>query len=129
MMTPMNYLLPILMLLLGLALGGGAVWLLLRTKIGAGYDRGRGEAAAETAALSEKVVARDESIEELRGRLAEKDGSLGSFRRKSKRSASRRRNSGRLWPPNRNRPKKSWPCWTTPSGNWPTPSRPWPPTH
>ena len=49
----MNYILPILMLLLGVALGGGAVWLLLRAKIAAAYDRGRGESATETAALSE----------------------------------------------------------------------------
>ena len=80
----MNYILPILMLLVGLALGGGASWLLLRAKITAAYDRGRGEASAETAALSEKVVARDESIEELRGRLAEKDASLVKLREEVK---------------------------------------------
>ncbi len=76
----MNYILPILMLLFGLALGGGGVWLLLRTKMTAAYERGRGEASVETAALSEKVTARDESIEELRGRLAEKDASLAKLR-------------------------------------------------
>ena len=69
------------MLLLGVALGGGGVWLLLRAKIAAAYDRGRGEAAAETAALSEKVVAREDTIEELRSRLQEKDASLGDLQR------------------------------------------------
>ncbi len=72
----MDYIFPLLTLLLGLALGGGAAWLVLRAKAAAAYDRGRAEASAETAALSEKVVARDELIEELRGRLAEKDAAL-----------------------------------------------------
>ncbi len=69
----MEYLLPIVMLLLGLALGAGAVWLLLRTKRLAEYQRGRQEAAAETAALGERLVAREETIEELRNRLSEKE--------------------------------------------------------
>ena len=69
------------MLLLGIALGGAGVWLLLRAKIAAAYDRGRGESAAETAALSERLVAREESIEELRNRLSEKDASLGDLQR------------------------------------------------
>ena len=64
----MSYLLPVLMLLLGVAFGGAAAWLLLRAKIAAAYDRGRGESAAETAALSERLVAREETIEELRNR-------------------------------------------------------------
>jgi DNA recombination protein RmuC len=81
MISPMSYFLPVLMLLLGLAFGGGAAWLLLRTKAAAAYDRGRGEASAETAALSEKVIARDGTIEELRNRLAEKDASLAELQR------------------------------------------------
>ena len=40
------------MLLIGVALGGVSMWLLLRAKIGAVYDRGRSESATETAALS-----------------------------------------------------------------------------
>ena len=77
----MNYVFPILTLLLGIALGGAAVWLLLRAKIAAAYDRGRGEATAEMAALSERLVAREDSIEELRGRLGEKDTSLADLQR------------------------------------------------
>ena len=78
----MDYIFPILMLLLGIALGGVGAWLLLRAKIGAAYDRGRGESATETAALAERLVARDESIEELRNRLSEKDVSLVELQRK-----------------------------------------------
>jgi DNA recombination protein RmuC len=77
----MNYFFPILTLLIGVALGGASVWLLLRTKIAAAYDRGRGESAAEMAALSERLVAREESIEELRNRLSEKDASLADLQR------------------------------------------------
>jgi len=61
-LVPMNYVFPILILLLGIALGGAGVWLLLRAKIAAALDRGRGESAAETAALSERLVAREDSI-------------------------------------------------------------------
>jgi DNA recombination protein RmuC len=81
MMLSMNYILPILMLLIGLALGGGAAWLLLRAKIAAGYDRGRGESSAETAALSERLVAREDSIEELRNRLQAKDATQADLQR------------------------------------------------
>ncbi|MEN6458797.1 MAG: DNA recombination protein RmuC [Thermoguttaceae bacterium] len=69
----MNTLVPVVTLLLGAALGGLAIWLLLKTRAAAAYDRGRVEAAVETAALAEKVVAREESIEELRGRLQQED--------------------------------------------------------
>jgi len=81
MITPMSYILPILMLLVGVALGGGATWMLLKAKTAAAYDRGRGEASAETAALAEKVIGRDGTIEELRNRMAEKDASLVDLQR------------------------------------------------
>jgi DNA recombination protein RmuC len=77
----MSYILPILMLLVGVALGGGATWLLFRAKTVAAYDRGRGEGSVETAALAEKVVGRDATIEELRIRLTEKDASLVDLQR------------------------------------------------
>ncbi len=67
--TPMDYILPPLALLIGIALGGVAAWLLLRTNAAAAYSRGQGEAAAETAAMGERLIARDESIEELRNQL------------------------------------------------------------
>jgi DNA recombination protein RmuC len=76
-----DYFLPIMMLLIGLAMGAVGVWLLLRAQIVAAYQRGRGESAAETAALGERLVAREESIEELRNRLSEKDASLADLQR------------------------------------------------
>ena len=77
----MNYLFPVLMLLLGVALGGGAAGMVLRAKSAAAYERGRGESTAETAALAEKVVGRDSAIEELRNRLTEKDASVVDLQR------------------------------------------------
>lgn len=76
-----DYLFPILTLLIGVVLGGAGAWLLLRTKSAAAYERGRSESAAETAALAQKVVGREETIEELRQRLAEKDASLADLQR------------------------------------------------
>jgi len=72
----MDFILPILMLLVGVGLGGVAMWLLMRASVAAAFERGRREASAETAALSERLVGREESIEELRNRLSEKDSSL-----------------------------------------------------
>lgn len=77
----MNIVLPLLMLVVGLALGAAAVWVLSRAKTEAAFDRGRAEAAIETAALTEKVVGRDATIDELRNRLAEKDASLADLQR------------------------------------------------
>ncbi len=69
------------MLLVGVGLGGVGAWLLLRAKITAAYERGRGESAPELAALSERLAGRDASIEELRNRLSEKDVSLADLQR------------------------------------------------
>jgi DNA recombination protein RmuC len=80
-MALMDSLTVILAMLAGVALGAGGAWLVLRTKLAAAYDRGRGEAARETAALSERLVAREESIDELRNRLSEKDASLADLQR------------------------------------------------
>jgi DNA recombination protein RmuC len=77
----MNYILPVIMLLVGVALGGGAAWFLFRAKSMAAYDRGRGESSAETAALAEKVVGREATIDELRNRLSEKDASVVDLQR------------------------------------------------
>ena len=81
MMALMDFILPIVMLLVGVGLGGVGAWLLMRASVAAAFERGRREASAETAALSERLVAREESIEELRNRLSEKDGSLAELQR------------------------------------------------
>jgi DNA recombination protein RmuC len=77
----MDFILPTVMLLLGVGLGGVAIWLLMRASVATAFERGRREASAETAALSERLVGREESIEELRNRLSEKDASLADLQR------------------------------------------------
>jgi len=69
----MPYVLPILLLLVGIALGGVAVWVLLRAKIGQAFERGRSESGATLAAQAERLDARENAIEELRNRMQEKD--------------------------------------------------------
>ncbi|MCE5267585.1 MAG: DNA recombination protein RmuC [Planctomycetaceae bacterium] len=69
----MNAIIPVSMLLVGAGLGVAVAWLLMKTKAAAAYGCGKAEAAIETAALSQKVIAREETIEELRGRLQQAD--------------------------------------------------------
>ncbi|MEN6407375.1 MAG: DNA recombination protein RmuC [Thermoguttaceae bacterium] len=71
----------ILMLLIGVGLGAAAAWLVGRAKMSSAFERGRGESAMETAAMAERLSAREASIEELRARLSEKDVSLADLQR------------------------------------------------
>jgi DNA recombination protein RmuC len=68
---PYPALLPILLLLVGLAIGGGAVWLLLRAKTQHAYDRGKADGEAERIALGERLNARDQTIDGLGGKMQE----------------------------------------------------------
>ena len=91
-------------------MAGAAVWLFLKAKIAAAGERGRGEAAAETAALAEKVVAREETIEELRARLQEKDATAVDLQRQVTALTARGPNLARHWRKSVGRPPKSSPC-------------------
>ena len=79
----MEAILPILMLLLGVLLGALGVWLWLKAKIHAEYEKGRGEASSVSAALEEKVLGRDETIEDLRNRLKEEEISSADLQRQT----------------------------------------------
>ena len=65
----MNTLLPILLLLVGLVLGGGAVWLVMRGKVQHAFDRGKVAADSEQIALAERLVARQATIDELNAKV------------------------------------------------------------
>jgi DNA recombination protein RmuC len=71
-----NSVLPILLFFLGIALGGAGVWLLLRGRSVREFERGRRESAAELAALSERLVGRENTIEELKSQIQEREASL-----------------------------------------------------
>jgi len=78
----MYAILPLLTFLAGAALGGAAVWLILKNRFATEFERGRAEAAVENAALAEKIAARDDSIDELRNRLSEKDATAAALQQK-----------------------------------------------
>jgi predicted RNase H-like nuclease (RuvC/YqgF family) len=65
----MNSLLPILLLLIGLAIGITAAWLVLRAKGEHAYDRGQADAEGERITLTERVQAREETIEGLNAKV------------------------------------------------------------
>jgi DNA recombination protein RmuC len=52
------------MLGIGLAVGGGAAWLVLRAKAAHAYDRGKGEADTERATLNERLAGRQQTIDD-----------------------------------------------------------------
>ncbi len=64
----MEHLLPILLLLVGLAIGGGTTWFLFRTKVQHAYDRATSAAAVQRATLEEQLNARQQYVDELPGR-------------------------------------------------------------
>ena len=58
-----------LFLLIGLAIGVTAAWLVLRAKGQHAYDRGKADAEGERIALTERVQARDQTIAELNAKV------------------------------------------------------------
>ncbi len=61
----MEHVLPIVLLVVGLVVGGGSVWLVLRAEIRRASERGKGESEAERAALLERLDARQKNIDDL----------------------------------------------------------------
>jgi DNA recombination protein RmuC len=66
----------IFMLLAGVGLGAITAWLILRARIANAFQQGQGESRAEMAALSERLIGREASIEELKNQLLERDTNL-----------------------------------------------------
>lgn len=67
----MGYLEPVVLFVVGLAAGGVAAWLVMRAKARHAYERGKTEGDAERAALSERIDARQQTIDELASRVRE----------------------------------------------------------
>ena len=72
----MTEFLPVLMLLIGLAVGAGFVLVLMRSTGRHEYDRGKRDAEAERAALTERLDARQQSIDELNTSVRELEGQV-----------------------------------------------------
>jgi DNA recombination protein RmuC len=58
-------------LLLGLLIGGGAVWLILQAKIQAAHDKAKADVVSERTSIVERMQAKDQQIEELKHSLSE----------------------------------------------------------
>jgi DNA recombination protein RmuC len=76
----MGEILPVLMLVVGLAVGGGAVWLLLRAKIQHVYDRGKSEGEGQRIALTERLEARQRTIDDLDARARQLESQVQEHR-------------------------------------------------
>ena len=76
----MDYILPISMLLIGLAVGAGACWLVLNTKLKHVADNARSEANAEISGLKANVCDRDASIEQLKTEVSDGRAALKEIR-------------------------------------------------
>lgn len=72
----MAYVLPVLMLLIGLAVGGAAVWLVLRARIDHAVERVKGEAESVRATLAERVQSREQALNEAKTALHDRDARL-----------------------------------------------------
>src|SRR5262252_98680 len=68
-------------LLLGIALGALAAWLLLRTRLKYEYSRGRAESEAERAILVERLAGRDKKILEQEDGPAQERADADELRR------------------------------------------------
>ena len=69
----MPNILPILMLIIGLIIGGGAVWLIFRVKIQHEHDRGKSQGESERVALTERLNASQKEIDRLTQECQGKD--------------------------------------------------------
>jgi len=76
----MDKILPALLLIMGLAIGGGAMWLLLRAKVQHGYERGKGEGEAERVALTERLAARGQTVDDLQAKAQQLESELREHR-------------------------------------------------
>jgi len=72
----MDSLLPIALLMIGLAVGGLATWFVFRAKAQNAYDRGRHEAQSEHAALKERLSASQQTISDLKETVGQLERSV-----------------------------------------------------
>jgi len=75
-----DLILPILMLLVGLALGASGCWLLAKAKIQHAGDLARGDAESQQAALNERLEARQQIIDQLAEQVSRLERELAEFR-------------------------------------------------
>ena len=82
--------LPYVLLALGVAIGGGAVWLLLRASAQQAADKARAEGEVERATLTERLQAREQQVQDLSGSLAKARDEIEGLRSQLGAEAGRR---------------------------------------
>ena len=65
----MENLIPVISLIIGLALGAGVVWLLIKSRIAGAYDKAKSEAETEKATLAERLSAKEQQLTTLNSSL------------------------------------------------------------
>jgi DNA recombination protein RmuC len=65
----MASLIPVLLLLIGVVMGAMVVWLVMRAQSGRSYEDGKADSATQTAALQERLAARDQEVQKLQQSL------------------------------------------------------------
>ena len=68
-----------LWLMLGLGIGGFAVWLVLRPRVKHEYDRARSESEAERATLAERLQGKHDQTRRLESDLTDLNSKLAAF--------------------------------------------------
>lgn len=77
-------------LISGLIIGALAVWVLLKSKIDIGYQKGRAELEGEVATLTERLKGKDQQIDEFRAGLEKADSETVKLRSELKIEAEKR---------------------------------------
>lgn len=72
----MDFILPVITLLVGIGIGGAAIWVFLKAKIQQAAERTRAEGESERATLTERLQGRDQSLAEAKVVLQQKDTEL-----------------------------------------------------
>jgi DNA recombination protein RmuC len=76
----MEYIQPSIVMLVGIAVGCIATWLLLRAKTRHAYDQGKADAAIERTALEERLKASQQDVEGLQKRVREIEDKIEQYR-------------------------------------------------
>lgn len=76
----MEHILPILLLLIGLAVGCLATWLVMRGKMQHAHDLGKADGESENKVLAERLVAREQTIAELTAKVQQLDQEIRECR-------------------------------------------------
>jgi DNA recombination protein RmuC len=85
----MDFVPVLLFLFLGIVLGGGGIWLILRGKIQSEYQRAKSEASAEKAALAERLKGQEQQAQQLKIDLAAQNDVTNRLREQTNQTSNR----------------------------------------